>query len=835
MSRTSRRRAVLLVPLLVLSTALALSWAGWHFDGLAPPGSRQVRAAERAGDEARGRDDRPSVDRIDSTEGAPLVGEGETATLDLEARLDRVPEPEAGVAETLAPRGLRVQAHWADGTPAVGEVVQALCLGAPDMGLLLRAERTDETGIARFLGLKAGEVLVRRPASAGPLGSLDAWESTHLFEPEADPATVELTFEPGFDIEGRVLSFAGEPVPEARVWLSEERRFDLGSELVQTDSDGRFRLRHVLGERALAARAAGCGPSARSVLSGRPGTTHEVTLRLGAQSAALKGVVRGSGGQPLADVLVVVRDEPGEDPVPDGGLAGAPPLCVRTDAAGRFDATGLAPGWVGLKARHVEHGPLDRAYLLEAGAPFEVELELDAPATISGHVRGPKGASLARVRVSAGLGGVFEAPHTYTDEQGAFRLVGLAPGAHRLRASHPDLGETNAELTLVAGESATWEVALALRSEWLGRLLDHGGAPLAGWHLTAFEAPHVGLGLAQAISAEDGSFRLEGLPETPFQLAVRSPSDPFGPPLYVAGDPSYTSLDTGDASSGHTIVLPPGIGPGATVAGRLSDLGGSALRDPRVICVSMESGERRRYDVDAEGGAFELGPLPAGEYRLEFLAQGLGSESSEVLSLGPGERVELGTVELVAAGRVVLQLVPEVGVPAPGELWIRFLEAAPEGPREVLALDPLAEFGAIDLAPGEYTLRMEAARWHAQARSFELLAGEDLALELRLEPATGRWLFLPRPARFEPPARWHVRVARADGELVFEEQREVEPSDEGYALFVGGLVEGTYTVEGDSDTSLAWRAELVVDTLDLDDRPRSIDPVAIDSADDDPF
>jgi protocatechuate 3,4-dioxygenase beta subunit len=253
-----------------------------------------------------------------------------------------------------------------------------------------------------------------RPA-APPAAALRAAKPGHLpaelarrpGEAWPDPLVLELG-EPPLTIAGRVVDAAGEPVPFAEVWTSDEAHFGYiaieGGEMamragasvegllrgdpwtrrVSTDARGRFELRGLLPRdyRLHALERAQLRVAADTVAAG----SLAVELCLPEEELrALAGCVTSLAGEPLAGYQVVLErpnaDAPGSEL---DRLEGRP---VETDAGGRFRfervaraatrvrVSGPELGLTGFEHRLApEDDPLD----LVLAVPLRVHVQIDA-------------------------------------------------------------------------------------------------------------------------------------------------------------------------------------------------------------------------------------------------------------------------------------------------------------------------------------------------------------------------------------------------------------------------------------------------------------------------
>lgn len=337
-------------------------------------------------------------------------------------------------------------------------------------------------------------------------------------EMKTDLGTV--TLRQGAALAGRVTGPAGEPIPEAQVW-------------VVPDDETEDRIWRAF---LAAGPAAVTGPDGRFVLSGldsgsmpvmdvcRPGylTTTlwlkeladpvEVALQ---PAGRLAGRVVDPDGEPVAGAYVGTKIS-GEDP---GHMFPRERPCPwhislrqdETDAEGRFTLEPLAEGTFELWALAPGHlrAELDGWKVKPGQESAEPTLVLRRGALLTGRVLTAEGAPVAGASVEAsGTRGYTEGR---TDGDGVFRMSGAEPGEHSVSASHPKHGHGRRAIEIRPGENRL-DLTLEPREqrELRGRVFGPDSEPLEGALVEIINNP---FGNASAYTRKDGSFTLS-IPQT---------------------------------------------------------------------------------------------------------------------------------------------------------------------------------------------------------------------------------------------------------------------------------------------------------------------------------
>ncbi|RKG56733.1 peptide-binding protein [Corallococcus sp. AB011P] len=272
-------------------------------------------------------------------------------------------------------------------------------------------------------------------------------------------------------IEGFVTRADGTPAPGARVSAWGED----GAVEVEAGDTGSFSLDVPPGSFQVTARhGAETGAAGGAVVVGPGMTVRDVRIRLGG-AASLAGVVRRKdSGEAIAGATVGVRAH--------GDRADL--LQARSEADGRFEVGGLAPGAYDVQVRAPGFQPLTRPGLgVLAGQRFELVLELATPGRIEGTVVDVAEAPLPGVTVVAQLRWrpLPDALPSVTDAQGRFTLEDVPEGTVYVAARRADSeDQVRQPVRVEAGKTATARLTLVGEGALEGTVRKEDGARPSG-------------------------------------------------------------------------------------------------------------------------------------------------------------------------------------------------------------------------------------------------------------------------------------------------------------------------------------------------------------------
>jgi hypothetical protein len=356
-----------------------------------------------------------------------------------------------------------------------------------------RTTFTSRDGSFEIESVPAGDCFVSanaagyEPAEVGPL----------LLRPGAAATDVVLRLKAGgVLLRGRVSDSGGGYVPNVRIVAL---KLGLGRQRPTAgvaDGEGRYRLSLAPGDYTVAFHADGYAPAVLDPLPISAAMTRDVRLH---PAARLTGrvVVRADGSRAEgAEVRLV-------------GKAGV--RAVTADGAGEFAISDVAPGLYELSARKGDlAGRHARALSLTvAASPPDILIELGPSVEVAGRVRTAVGTAIPDATVE--LAGAT----TLTDHEGAFRFQGVLPGDLTLTASARGLAPKRQPVAVRQVDVRGIDVVLSAGAVVEGRVTGPEGNPVAGAQVLGLVRVGDGLeveNVAEAVTAANGAYRLEGLP-----------------------------------------------------------------------------------------------------------------------------------------------------------------------------------------------------------------------------------------------------------------------------------------------------------------------------------
>lgn len=344
-------------------------------------------------------------------EGTAQVGASAPSFVPREGVEIDLPRPaSAGELRLVLERGALLQGRV---TTAAGEPVPGVRVGVSGA-----AAATNDDGLYWLEGAELGkQEVIFLHRSHGRVA--------RPFEIQPRVNVLDLAFEPGVEVSGRVVDDTGKPVPGARVELTPEYRFDPKQVHAVAGEDGRFRLSPVAaGRYRLKAGAEGFADTERpgTLVVEEPVSNLEITLDRG---AVLSGNILGLAAEDLAQVEVEARG--------DSGVT----LPAWTDGRGRYEIRSLAPGDWTVTARlwDDQRQAKTRVAIRRSDRELTCDLEFEKRLALTIQVLYDE-EPLPDARVSVRGQRITAERTAMTDYEGRVRFEDLAPESYRIGLRH---------------------------------------------------------------------------------------------------------------------------------------------------------------------------------------------------------------------------------------------------------------------------------------------------------------------------------------------------------------------------------------------------------------
>jgi large repetitive protein len=484
------------------------------------------------------------------------------------------------------------------------------------------------------------------------------------------------------------------------------------------------------------------------------GTAEGVEVKL-AKGPGLAGrVLDARGSRPVSDATVRADLSTGR-PRFRMGPDGAGDNETMTDADGRFEMLGLAPGTYTLTASHPSFSEKSETIELKDG-PASIEIRLGQGGTVSGTVlsagRPVVGAAVSLGAAGEGLRGPFgDEQQAVSDDGGRFRFERLNPGRYAATASLRGQSSSPVEVALPTAD-ASQEVSLLLAegATIRGRVSGLAEAARAGVSVTANGPESY---FASTRTGAEGTFELTGAPRGTLNLNARTGD-------FMTGSrtaSSHVTIGEGQTEVAAEIVFEAGF----RVDGRVTR-GGRPVTDANVSAFPERGGPSASDRTD-ESGVYGLEGLAEGTYNISaFPMSGGEAPIHRRVPITGDTTVDLeapvarlaGTVVEAESSRPLSEASVGVEDPEPGF-----------GRRMMTVTDSSGRFQLDGLDPKAYRLVVRKAAYQTETR--DATAGDDAEVRVELRRGEGIGL-VARDGIFGTPLRGvSVRVVDGAGASVF--------------------------------------------------------------------
>ena len=372
--------------------------------------------------------------------------------------------------------------------------------------------------------------------------------------------------------------------------------------------------------------------------------------------ATVEGFVRDhETGRPLEGVGIACAVEDGSNQ-----FSYSKDELNRTDAAGRYRITGLAPGRYKLlcTSEWKTQDPGDtRPYEVElrfAGNMFRRSIEIASERlvkgpdfdaivgqTVSGRVVDADGRPAPEASVTLQAESVYL--YLTSADDGSFKgggfpvsdrllaqvtkgamadVIEKRNGVTHVRPADPDALTSGAMGPLTLPEGGLTDLVIEVRcgATVRGHLLDHRGLPIPGAHVMARAGQQPEwAGSRYGTTRDDGAFTLTGLAAGAYELGwnprdENEPEDMYGwaPSQALIIEP--TTVAWGEDRAGFVLrAAPPSAEAGLTITGRVTDSHGIPVAEADIEA-RPGFGSQRTHAKSGKDGAFEISGLNEGEY-----------------------------------------------------------------------------------------------------------------------------------------------------------------------------------------------------------------------------
>ena len=671
-----------LAAILIAFFAITASWSEAEEDSLASAGERAQ----------------------DSGHAEPSVSRSASASTSLPA-VHETERPAAGVTTRATTGALVVKVVYGEAdAPLVGIGIRIATKQA-----MLRygsqLARTDSAGQAKFTELSPGAYRVW--TDRGRVNSM----LTACAVIPGETTEVVVRLDEGIDIEGVVVGDDGRGVAGAEVYLGVMVFISPdAAPAAVTDAQGNFHLRGCETMSLIGARAFGHSPAPMRTVQARAGVTVSVRLELGPAGGAIAGEVVDRHGDPVPGAVCQIGGPAGA-----AGVTGHPvPAQARSDGDGAFLIVGVPVGEQDIAVRAPGFGVWTGNCSVRDDATTKLAITLDAGVACAGTISFSDGSPAAGASVQAGESRTLTWFETRTDENGGYRLEGLAAGRIAITAALKPQGRAAAILRGIPGQTLSWDAKLSAGVRLEGRVVNEAGEALDTIHVIAAGSRDGKAWFGSVRTAGGGRFAISNCPPSPLVVTV--------------GGAYRATVRDVDPLAGELIVRVSRVEPPSVrITGKVFGPDDKPCTDAVAWVLGRGVPNSGYRPCDPETGIFEIGPLEPGEYRLKVQSGRYPMISSELRVLAPEATWDHGVLRLVEGGRVGVEL---TGATSPRlSMVIRDGEDRFAG-----RIKPGGAQLSGPLAPGRHQLVVSGPGVEPRSVPFDVRAGVTMRLTVELSP-----------------------------------------------------------------------------------------------------
>jgi large repetitive protein len=416
--------------------------------------------------------------------------------------------------------------------------------------------------------------------------------------PKSSPYVLEV--ESGAAISGRVVMADGSPAPYAEIDVQgggPGTQFDTTADaagLFTIDSmpQTRTTLIAATADRRLTSTPVEVTPPAQNV-----------TLTLPRGSRIEGRVTERGTGRPVTDFTVGPMRRSGSfgPPVPPQQFHAEDGTFVLENVpAGNTGITVTASGYVAASRTDL---------LVEEATPLTgVEVQLDRGARVTGRVTaGGKPLSGVGVTLALQMGSTGTPPRAVTDAEGEYVLEGLSAGERTLDFRKNGYVTKKKTVEVTAAKETRLDMELDRGREIRGRVIDSNGAPVQGANVAA-RVSSFGGEEARAVSDTDGTFVIEGLSESRYNVTARKRG--------------YVNATERDVDLPVTTPITLTLKTGGTITGRVTGLPERELANVNVNAYGGGPDGSGAFAQTDATGAFTIRGVPDGTVNVSASTNG---------------------------------------------------------------------------------------------------------------------------------------------------------------------------------------------------------------------
>jgi protocatechuate 3,4-dioxygenase beta subunit len=535
----------------------------------------------------------------------------------------------------------------------------------------------------------------------------------------------------------------------------------------------------------------------------------------------VSGRVVDDGGRAIAGARVEIDSDLAVPTLRADGTTTTPigyQAASRED--GSFEVAFIPPARRRMIVRATGYLPHDQ-WIESSDRDTPRRIVMRAGVSIDGRLTNSDGTPAAGARVFAEKVPASISDPVHADENGLYRLEGIASGPTRLWAVDESGADTVATtvIDLQVGVEGRWDATLEPRAGWRLRIVDRAGKPIAccrvSFHVPVFAAgthPEEHHSALEAfygwnrwgITDAEGRVVVRDGPEKPLDIQVFLPrAGSTFPTAELNAVPSslderVVTLDSDDRAL-------------ATLTGSVRDAEGRPLAQGSLYLINQETESARIIALDAADGRFNITGIPPSTYRIQATAPKQGWADLGSHTLSAGAVVDLGALTTPTLARLQVDWRwDEVKEPGPYTFALAMQWKGASDTYVAMSVDAGAEPGTGEYAlfPGLYSLHVFRGGVARQFRVFALPPFEHLDVE----SGEDELFLLPLHIEQARPAGVALSVTVRVSEL---EHPETTVLEETFNLPAEGILDahvrlaaGAYLVEARSGSELRGSAKV---------------------------